>query len=615
MSVLSFPRLYLGGGSMAWDPIVANNTETDYDVATAEALLRPGETVADFRARLMRDPRDWNYYGTHVCALQGVAVTGGATGPREAAVEDDALLGAPAGLVGKLVDIDPTGILSQIFFDEFSLGLPGRARLRARPRRRMSSRWINFGRNSSEDLQIAGGAAAAWQAVFPVSDVEILRADESPLLSRFADALGDPRARGLMLRMSTYRTLYYQNGGPLNPFEPAASQQELIEKYTQGKVFSNPAYSLVTGSLGIWFDGDSESVAGGRILLPTTGSPLGPAAAELHTDAAMLSLDFCNTFPETDLEAHKADLGLVRVEVTGAGPPRVVAELPFSSYDREAYRATAGIVDVDLADRPDLVGSLEEGRLTVHVEAVGPALAEADLTAWCEDCNIYLAEGDERMLTIHVRDRGRVPASPASVLVVTYDDDAPAVVASTQLPVSAVGTAQLAVPVAGPGVRHFRFLPFAGTQPPAIGPGIPFGTAQLTSVRTLPSDDALESGTGDEHLTWEFVYATILRTYDAITPRMSTIIDLADRDAVRTFARRILEVVDEDLFESARYMPVTRDLSPGKRTLLRRFCERALAGQVPGPAAPTAVRQPADGVAHLTVREPVPRPLDKRARP
>jgi hypothetical protein len=612
MSVLSFPRLYLGGGHMSWDPVVSNNTETDYDVATGEALLRPGESVADFRARLMRDPRDWNFYGTHVCATEGVTVTGGVTGPRSSPVDDDELLAAPVGLSGKLVDIDPAGILSQVFFDEFSLGLPGRAQLRARPLRRMSSRWINFNRNSADDLQIAGGAAAAWQAVFPAAGVEFVRAQESPLLSRFAEALGDPRALGLMLRLCTYRTVYYQNGGASNPFEPAATQQELIQKYTQGKIFSNPAYSLLVASVGIWLDGDSEAVPGGRILLPTTGSPLGPAAAELDAAAGLLSLDFSHTFPETDRVAHKADLGPVRIEVVDAVGTQTIAELPFTSYDREAYRASAGIVDVDLTGQPDLVTRIAEGRLSLHAEAVGPALAEADLTAWCEDANVYTDEGDDGTLTIQVRDRGRIPPAAVSVLVATYDQSEQ-VVAQTQLPVSAAGTAELHVPAVAPGVRHLRFLPFAGEQAPQVAAGIPYGTAQLTSVRTLPSDDALEAGTRDEHLIWEFVYRRILRTYDAVTPRMSTIIDLADRDAVRTFARRILEVVDDGLFESARYMPVTRDLSRGKRRLLRRFCELALLGEFRAPAGPPPVRRPEADAAPVAVPEPRPRPLDKRA--
>lgn len=219
MSVLSFPRLYFRG-TISWDPVVSNNDADSYDGITARAKLAAGETVPDFRKRLIATTEqrgDWNYFGTHVCTLEGARVTGGAAQPHERYepherdVREDSLVYAPVDLVGKLVDIDPTGVCSQIFFDEFSFGTPGGAHLHAHPRRRMSSRWLNFRRNLGQ-LPIAGGASAAWQAVLPVEDVEIVRSEESALLASLADALRAPHARGLMVRLSTYHTEYFQNG-------------------------------------------------------------------------------------------------------------------------------------------------------------------------------------------------------------------------------------------------------------------------------------------------------------------------------------------------------------------------------------------------------------------
>jgi hypothetical protein len=87
-------------------------------------------------------------------------------------------------------------------------------------------------------------------------------------------------------------------------------------------------------------------------------------------------------------------------------------------------------------------------------------------------------------------------------------------------------------------------------------------------------------------LTWAFIYANVLQIYDAIAPRMSTVIQLDDPDAVATFARRFKEVTSERLFESRHYMPITRDLSRGKRKLLHRFCDLVLT------AAPAVVARP-----------------------
>src|SRR4029450_1685097 len=101
-----------------------------------------------------------------------------------------------------------------------SIGVAGRAHLRALPRRRMSSRWLNFRRNLSR-LPLPRTAAPSWQAVFPKETLQLLRTEESPLLAGLAEALQDPQAHGLMLRICTYRTQYFQNGFR-NPFERAA---------------------------------------------------------------------------------------------------------------------------------------------------------------------------------------------------------------------------------------------------------------------------------------------------------------------------------------------------------------------------------------------------------
>ncbi len=192
MSVLAFPRLYLKG-EMSWDPSVANNNETTYDSGTASALFQDGEDADRFRARMIRDTvqrGDWNYFGGHRCTLEGTTVVGGTSEPGAADTTTDPIIEAPVRLIGKLVDIDPYGTVSQVFFDELLVGVPGRPHLRARPRRRMVSRWLSFSRNRGPaDVAIAGRAAAAWQAVFRAEDIDVVRAEGSPLLSALAAAL------------------------------------------------------------------------------------------------------------------------------------------------------------------------------------------------------------------------------------------------------------------------------------------------------------------------------------------------------------------------------------------------------------------------------------------
>ncbi len=80
--------------------------------ASPRARLAPGETVSCFRQRMIASTvqrGDWNYFGTHVCALEQGRVTGGSPAPGHGDVHDDPLVDSPVELVGKLVDIDPTG--------------------------------------------------------------------------------------------------------------------------------------------------------------------------------------------------------------------------------------------------------------------------------------------------------------------------------------------------------------------------------------------------------------------------------------------------------------------------------------------------------------------------
>lgn len=320
------------------------------------------------------------------------------------------------------------------------------------------------------------------------------------------------------------------------------------------------------------------------------------SSAEFHPDDGILSLDLSNTIPERDANLEKIDVGPITVSANRDGAVSEIGRIEPAAYNRRAYEAGAGIVDIDVSAPPD-------GTLTLSADSVGGrsvSLTERELTAFCDDCNVYLDQDEVRTLVIHAREHGAVPGRPLSVLVATYPASMVQPAETTVLPISADGTAELEIRGTAPGFRHLGFftIPADGTgpregdvQPPE---SLDVDSAQLTSVRTLPFDDKPAADTPDDALTWEFVYANILMTYAAIAPRMSTIIDLSDADAVRTFALRFKEVTSAELFESLRYMPVTRDLSRGKRTLLHRFCDLAL-------GAAAAVER---GAAVRTTEEP-----------
>jgi len=628
VSVLAFPRLYLKG-EMSWDPSVANNDATTYDSRTATAVFREGEDADAFRARMIRDTvqrGDWNYFGSHRCAMEGTTVVGGTLGPGMADTTTDPMIAVPVQLVGKLVDIDPYGTVSQVFFDELVVGVPGRPHLRARPRRRMASRWLTFSRNRGPaDVAVAGRAAAAWQAVFPAEDVEIVRADGSALLTALAGALEQDGTCGLMLRLSTYNTRYFTRmvgpaGAPQAAFDGAIGT--LAARHAAGEVVPNPAYSTMVGTLGLWLAGDSETAMSGRHLLPTPqrtapATLAAPAAAEHHPSGTVLSIDLSHSVPEVAADLTKAALGRITVSVTRDGATTELGSIDPAAYARAAYEARGGILDVAVPVDDDVAELIREGRLELRV---GQSAAvtdrqliaqERELVAYCDDACHYLQDGEIRQAQVTVRERGRTPATSLSLTVAVYGDP-PGVVVRDPVPVPSNGV--VAVPVGGGArvVEHLGLTVSPTGAAVSVASALPLSTAQFLSVRTLPADADL-AAVPDEDLSWELVYDTILRHYHAVTPRMSTILDLSDRDAVRTFAARILEVTDLDTdpganpppFESARYMPVTRDLSANRRNLLRRYCAKVVAealpttqpGQIPAGPPGEAATPPSGGQA------------------
>jgi hypothetical protein len=379
----------------------------------------------------------------------------------------------------------------------------------------------------------------------------------------------------------------------------------LAERQARGEAMSNPAYSDVVGSLGLWLPDDSQTATGGRHLipepLPPPGQPLlaAPAAAEFHAAQRMLSLDLSNTVPEVDATLTKADLGRITVAATQDGTTVELATIESGGYITEAYEARSGIVDLPITGAPDeaaeLVrnGRLELGIGTAASVAQRPLIAqERELVAICDDAGIYLEDGETRTVPVRVRERGGPPTTPLTLVVAAYGGPGDPDV-HDPIPVPADGPVGLPVGASGRVLEHLSMTVTAEAAAEPVPSALPLGTAQFVTVRTLPGDEDL-AAVPDSDLTWDLLFTEVLSHYHAVTPRMSTIIDLSDRDAVQTFAARILEVTNLDAnrdrnpppFESARCMPVTRDMSANRRQLLRRYCAKLLGEPLPGPVLP-----------------------------
>ena len=610
MSVLSFPRLYFRG-LVSWDPGLTNNSSRIYDAADVQLTLPPGVTFDTFRQWVFdNDSGNWNYYGTHTCAFlpDKTLITGGALNPSDGLVTTDPIVGKPVQLQGKLVDLDPAGVFtSQIYFDNFSFG-DAQAGARGERFHRMHSRWINFRRNFG-GLPIAGNAAVVWQTVFPRDKLNIFNVANSELLKALDHSMSQDGAQGLMVRFCTYRTLYFQNGILNDIAQQPRTTAELHELYKQGLIFSNPAYSLVAGVMGVWKSGELASVPGGRYLAPgaavkpinVAAGPvrLGPCVAELDRAGYVLSLDLNSTIPEIDMAVTKADYGPLTVAVRQGNVVETIATIDPAAYARAAYENSAGIIDIPITD--DQADKIEAGQLILQVQQDGQtvtALAETEFVAQADERDNYLNENLPRDVKLHVSHKGKAAPDGTPVLVVRYDRTgrrlAVGIAPPEVLTTGADGRVDLNLTPQAPGFINIGLLPFAANTPqPVIPEQLDIMAAFFLCVRTLPFDDQLAAQTPDSQLTFKFVYENILRVYDLLNGVMSSPdigLSLSDESIWTTPATADLlkTVTAEDSFEVFNHMPVTRELSAGKLNLLQRFCDLVINGALP-PDALTAV--------------------------
>ncbi|HEX2046445.1 MAG TPA: hypothetical protein VHF27_01695 [Acidimicrobiales bacterium] len=460
--------------------------------------------------------------------------------------------------------------------------------------------------------------------------------DRSPSLQGLAAALRRPGVKGLMVRLSAYMTRYFTAEEFADCKGKTEKYTRLVQLWDadlhSGRApTQNPAVSSVVGTIGLWCDGELASSAGGRYLAPmariamslpegqTADAALGPAVAEVHQEEAVLSLDMGGTVPECDSSGRKVDLGPLEVVVVeGSGRATTVATLAPEDYDRARYEKRAGIVDVDLRD--DDVPKIVNGtlRLVARASEAVVALEEMSVTAEAESRCVWVEEGEVVGLRVHVRQNGALPTDTVHVRLAQYLPDPPPpcpnpqswVLASRETAVLAFlgapddvvtlaepgdGSVEIRFRSLRPGFATIAFFPHRDGPPPPVPPPsrvlpmlldqthrVTMTSASFCSVRAMPFDNDLPRRFArqweerpDPSAAWDFVYKNVLALYQLLYPAMLHFggLDLGDRRAVERNINRILELTCEVEPTSTVRMPVTRDLSAGKRAVLRLYAQ------------------------------------------
>ena len=578
MSVLETPRVYFRG-QITWDPMVTNNSPAFYDLRTSKPIFN-GMSVAEYRdaARdAVVNGGNWNPDGTHRSELFETTVTGVDSG---AGLDTtDAFVGVPVSFSGMLVDLDPYGVAtSQLFFDEMSWGIVGGCRILGVATHRMTASRINFARNTTYRV-IAGVASVVWQTSFDKSAGLRIDSHNSAVLDALNRALDHDEVKGLTVRMNTYRTVYYGTETPA-----PADSQALRDALQAGGFHPNPARSVLVGVVGLWRQGEAEAVPGDRVLLRTENSPVSTAFAKLKDDR--LVIDLGNSVSETGFDLTKEDLGTLQVVAKTTGGDIGLGELSYSAYNKAAYEATSGLVELMLDSDQQMAA--RDADIEIRRATGDAVLTEQPLLACADRPNVYLEPGEQRTVTIRVFERGgspqravnvtasETPASPLGPVVITTDDDG-------------VGTVELTGSRAGEWT--WLLLPWQNGQQPTVPGRLTPDLDSYFSMRTLSADDDIAS----MEPTWENVHHYVLRDWEALAPCMDNWLRLGDEQQCRAFAPLIRRLTSLDYFERYRYMPVTRGLTAGQRTLLHRWCDVVEGIAAPGMAlARSTVRSTPD---------------------
>ncbi|MCH8620512.1 hypothetical protein [Undibacterium sp. TS12] len=592
MSILQTPRIHFKG-QISWDPIVTNNYQSFYNENASQSVITPAESMNQFRQAAIESAKagNWNPHGTHRSQFFETAVSAVDLG--KGLVTTDKLCGAPATLNAMLVDLEPYGVCSsQLYFDRLNFGIDGGCRIVASRNERFTARYINFARNPGRFS--AGVASVNWQTTF-AKDHLIIDAHKSEALVALQHALSEPDALGLVVSFNAYRTVYFDDASLIkgDPVPVQVQKGILYRKLLAGGFQPNPARSLIVGTIGIWRQGEPRHEPGDRALLPDANAKVFVGTAHARIDRKHVTLDLSNSISETGADLQKQDLGTLQVYAVDKAKKeeQLLGSFDYAKYDRAAYEASAGIVSFPISDIHTTYAEKTDWELRSSTQGI--LLSESALRIIPASPNLYLDEGQTGASKFQVYKHGKPLHQVSDVSFVQTSADGSDITTTLQLKTNAEG--QVTINPSTTTGKVFAYVPFAGKDLPAPDQwqGIINNTQTYTYayVRVLGADSDIAALSP----TWTNVYNNVLINWNAMAPCMDNWLDLANPVDVHAYDKIIRRLTDPAAFESYMYMPVTRDLTAGQRTLLYKFLNStpahlAEAGEAAAPVLAAAVQ-------------------------
>ena len=357
---------------------------------------------------------------------------------------------------------------------------------------------------------------------------------------------------------------------------------------------------------------------------------LGPLVAEVDFNDQLISLDLNSTIPElavpgtNNSDLAKVDIGDIVVGIldpAGIFTPLTPA-INYTGYQRSAYEAKAGILDIPFDNSSAAAKSFSLGAsLAIQMQGI-TTLAEqnAGYSVQTDQRGIYIDESETKTFQLAVYYKGSKAPEGTCVLVAKYDAGLNLIITSqpqlvnfisgeiqdistpagtTSVTVTSTdenGKASVAILSQSPGFPVLAFYPFAQGQPIPVPPPVLIGpptavsnnqkitNAFYTTVRVLPFDNNvpqdfidLWNSTLDPEKVWRFIYDEVLYVYDMIFNVMLKYFNMGNRTDVEKNAPYIKKRITADMaLENPGAMPVTRDMSNGKRIALLLWCYLAI---------------------------------------
>ena len=550
-------------------------------------------------------PAEWNYYGD-LTTDATASVVGIETGPGTLCTSNDpgapisSLIGAAVAFNGGISDVNSQGSppATQFFMDAFSVksgsgpaaisGVPSKA----------ACQWLNFYRNVN---LVADGGAGGYV-------YHVLRAGQGTTI----DVPGFPAdAVGVVIRYYIFNTIV--GSVPLPAQNPATAQivGTIAPLRADEDIFTGPVGRLlVSNTANIPTPPGASNNSG-----PANIISLAPAV--LQQSGTLISADFSGTFPDYALGPNlnpKFDFGKVSLAVTGNGTMALVGPVPYA--DTDGGNARGWVFDFDISSNAAAKNALADPAATFSLihPLHGAVLSETGYyfvtnqqAIYAEQNgpgDVFLNQGTTEPATISVYQNGRkLGADCPPITVWQY----------RSIPLEAPGNASvltanfspgdpLVVDTSQPGNYLFTFtINDAANPAPAGYPPLSYLTFQnppwitnapSISLRVLPNnedfsryyvDPSAKDPVGNDLLTFDVLYAKVLRTYYLLYPAMNAVFPLNDEEKVAAKAKAILDRTAMKHWMTTRYMPRTRDMSQSRKTLLQAWCRKVM----PATAAPS----------------------------